>query len=216
MPFNFLFRQLTSILLENYFGHSYCLAGKRKESTERTTTTEKQDNQSREPAERGCAVTEICRARSAEFFNTVREPLEAKRNEREKADPGSRERAPRKLIEEIGINSNRKKEFSGFSLDGRVYKEVPVPGGTAQSSSTNEKNSIGSSTRIVIPGTVDWTSSCRTPRPLLALAYEKKVQSPIGHPETQFPGTLRGLVTIDWQSTPGRESKLTWPSPVSC
>ena len=111
------------------------------------------------------------------------------------------------------INSNNKEEFQGFSSKRSVYKEVDVPGAVAQSSSTIGSNSIGSSAGIVIPGPVDSTTSHRTPRPLLALAYEKKVQSPIGYPATQFPGTLRGLVTLDWQSTPGQESSFDWSSP---
>ena len=106
-----------------------------------------------------------------------------------------------------------KQDFSKIFKKEEVYKEVPELGAIAQSRSTDSINSKGSSARIVTSGPEDSSTSYRTPRPLLALAYRKPVKSPIGFPTLQFTGTLRGVAALDWQSIPGRESNFTWSSP---
>ena len=126
------------------------MAGKIEKKAAETTEEKKQSERSQGPAEPERQVTEINRAGSSEFAGPVRKPLGAIRNGREKVDPKTSERAPKELIEEIGIDFSKKKEFTGFLSNEGVYKEVPVLGATAQSSSTNRSDSIGSSTRIVI------------------------------------------------------------------
>ena len=48
------------------------------------------------------------------------------------------------------------------------------------------------------------STSCRTPSPLLALAYGKMVKLPIGFRTLQLMGALRGEAGFGWLPTPGR------------
>ena len=112
--------------------------------------------------------------------------------------PELRKRAPDNFDENFGISKKEQEDFSGFFPERGGYKEAALPGLASQSRSTVPVNSKGSNTSPTLQGPKDSTTSLKTPRPLRALAWEKKVPSPIGHPVLQFRGTLQGPVTIVW------------------
>ena len=158
-------------------------------------------------------VSEMWQPDSVEFSNHSQGSEEGIRSERVKAVPGSRKWAPSIFEETVGKIEKEREDFSGFFPKGGGYKEAAVPGLATQSRSTVPVNSKGSSTSSTLPGPRDSTTSLKTPRPLRALAWEKKVPSPIGHPVLQNPGTPQGPVTIVWRTTPGGESCCIWSPP---
>ena len=101
-----------------------------------------------------------------------------------------RECAPEKIVEIPNFTVGKIQEFSELTTKGGIYKEVHDLGARAQSRTTDSRNSKGSSDCIVTSGPEDSSTSYRTPRPLLALAYKKQVESPIGFPALQSMGTL--------------------------
>ena len=126
-----------------------------------------------------------------------------------------RDCASERIIEISHFKVGKREDFLELTSGNGVYKQGREAESPIQSEITPTDRipwSRGSNYRDLNKGPEELAASCRTPRPLFALACRKTVELPFGIQTLYLTGTHLGLVAFNWRSISSCGLHANWAS----